>query len=129
MRLSPGVAGMIPREGLEGGITIDGAYFPAGYDIGVPNYALQHNDAYYPEPFVFKPERWIVSDGDPGTGNPVVSQTDVSLAYSAFAPFSKGESSCVGMNLAYQTMSTVVARMIFLFDMRLQPGSKAAEIR
>ena len=127
MRLSPGVAGMIPREVLKGGIVIDDTYFPAGYDIGVPNYALHHNDAYFPEPFVFKPERWIVTEGVPGSVTPVVSRADVSLAYSAFAPFSKGDSSCVGMNLAYQTMSVIVARMVFLFDMRLQPGSTAGE--
>ena len=127
MRLSPGVAGMIPREVLEGGITIDDTHFPAGYDIGVPNYALHHNDVYFPEPFTFKPERWIITEGDPSTGDPAVSKADVSLAYSAFASFSKGESSCAGMSLAYQTMSTIVARMFFLFDMRLKPGSTAGD--
>ena len=127
MRLSPGVAGMIPREVLQGGITIDDTYFPAGYDIGVPNYALHHNEEYFPEPFVFRPERWIISEGDPSRSIPAVSAADISLAFSAFAPFSKGESSCVGMNLAYQTMSTILGRLFFLFDMRLQPGSTAGE--
>ena len=127
MRLSPGVAGMIPREVLQGGITIDDTYFPAGYDVGVPNYALHHNETYFPEPFVFKPERWIITEGGSGCSMPAVSATDVSLAFSAFAPFSKGESSCVGMSLAYQTMSTILGRLFFLFDMRLQPGSTAGE--
>ena len=92
---------MIPREVLDGGIVIDNTHFPAGYNIGVPNYALHHNDAYFPEPFVFKPERWIVTGGVPGNGSPIISRADVSLAYSAFTTFSKGESSCAGMNLAY----------------------------
>jgi len=31
------------------------------------------------------------------------------------------------MHLAYQTMSIILARMVFLFDMRLQPGSTVGE--
>jgi len=80
MRLSPGVTGMIPREVLEGGITIDETYFPAGCDIGVPNYALHHNEAYFPGSFPFKPERWIVTGEGPGTRKSIhgVSKADVS---------------------------------------------------
>ena len=127
MRLSPGVAGMIPREVLEGGITIDGTHFPAGTDIGVPNYALHHSEDYFPEPFTFDPDRWLENNEKSSAWPSGASKADVSRAYSAFAPFSKGESSCVGMNLAYQTMSTILARMLFLYDMRLQAGSILGE--
>lgn len=56
MRLSPAVGALLPREILEGGLIVDGEYFPAGVDIGVPIYSVHHHEAYYPEPFEFKPE-------------------------------------------------------------------------
>lgn len=106
MHLSPGIAGVIRREMLQGGITIDETYFSAGYDVGVPNYARHHNEAYFLGPTIFKPERLIVTEGNDSCNVPAVSAADASLSFSAFAPLSKREASCVGMISAYQTMST-----------------------
>ena len=57
MRLSPPVGAILPREILAGGMTVDDQIFPEGIDIGVPHYSLHHNELYYPDLFVFKPER------------------------------------------------------------------------
>ena len=57
LRLSPPVGALLPREILAGGLTVDDHHFPEGIDIGVPHYALHHNELHYPDPFVFKPER------------------------------------------------------------------------
>lgn len=122
LRLSPPIGGLLPREVLAGGLTIDGNYFPAGTDIGVPHYAIQHNEAYYPEPFVFRPTRWI--DDSPTTmelgGS---SNSALVIAQSAFCAFGVGRTSCVGRSLAYQEMSIIIARIVWLYEIRLQPGS------
>lgn len=61
MHLSLGVGGILPREVLPGGIGIGGGErFPSGTDIGVLCYAIHHNHVYFPNPFVFKPERWLL---------------------------------------------------------------------
>lgn len=121
MRLTPGVGGILPRETLKGGIIVDGEYFPERVDLGVPHYAIQHNGEYFPDPFVFKPARWILQgevDGIEG-----VTPESLAIANSAFCPFSHGRASCVGKTIAYQEMSIILARIIWLYDMRLAAGA------
>ena len=119
MRLSPAIGAMLPREILSGGLTVDGQYFPAGVDVGVPGYSIHHNEEYYPDAFSFKPERWLSPSSSPDPA--------LTLARSAFCPFGVGRTSCVGKYLAYQEMAISLARMVWLFDMRLQPGSTLGE--
>lgn len=121
MRLSPPVGAMLPREILTGGLNCDGEHFPAGTDIGVPIYSIHHDSIYFPEPFTFRPERWLPEMGTP--------EESIALAKSAFCPFSVGRTGCVGKYLAYQEMSIMLARMLWLYEMRLQPGSTLGEGR
>lgn len=123
MRLSPGVGGILPREVMQPGMSIDGAFFPAGTDIGVANYAIQHNGAYYPDPFGFRPTRWLKAIDHEGG----VTLEEVQLAQSAYAPFSVGRANCLGKNLAYQEMMIILAKLIFMYEMRLEPGSTLGE--
>jgi cytochrome P450 len=116
MRLSPSVGGALPREVLPGGLIADGHFFPAGTVLAVPHYAIHHNPAYYPDPFAYKPERWL--DANKGA---------VELAHSAFCPFSIGPRACIGKGMAYLELSVALARMVWLFDMRLKPGSRVGE--
>ena len=125
MRLSPGVGSILPREILPGGLTIDGEWFPAGTDVGLPHYALHHNEAYHPEPFEFVPDRWILTA--PGSTTHAKSEAEVTLARSAFCPFSFGRASCVAKTLSYQEMAIMLGRIVWLYDMRTEPGSLVGE--
>lgn len=131
MRLSPSVGGVPPREVLPGGLVVDGEHVPAGVVVGVPHYTVHHHPGYYPRPFAFIPERWIVGEekeGGSGYGygdekgntnnNNVVTETDVALAQSAFCPFSIGPRGCIGKGLAYAEMMTALARTLYLYDLR-----------
>ena len=120
MRLSPPIGGLLPRKVLTGGLTIEGEHFPEGTDVGVPHYAIHHNPRYFTDPFAFKPERWIGEDG--GDKDQAVSRAE-----SAFCAFGVGRTSCIGKRLAYQEMSIILARIMWLFDMRLQSGSSLGE--
>jgi cytochrome P450 len=123
MRLSPGVGGILLREVMRPGMTVDGTYFPPGTDIGVGNYAIHHNELYFPEPFQFRPTRWLLASDHEGG----VTPQDVQLAHSAYAPFSVGRANCLGKNLAYQEMMTILAKLIFMYEMRIEPGSTVGE--
>jgi cytochrome P450 len=121
MRMTPPVAGALPREVLHGGIDIDGHHIPAGVVVGVPHYALHHNEAYYPSSFTFCPERWLP---DPAS-NPYYGKLEA--AHAAFCPFSVGPRGCIGKGLAYVELSVTVARVLWGFDIRAAPGRTLGE--
>jgi len=85
---------------------------------------LHHHQEYFPDPWVYKPERWLLAPEQGETGIGIATKETLALAYSAFAPFSIGPRSCVGRVLAYAEISLVLARVIWQFEMRLQPGWK-----
>merc|ERR1712000_472418 len=101
MRLSPSVGGVLPREVLSGGTTIDGHFIPEGTVVGVPHYTIHHNEAYYPNAYSYVPERWQAG---------------------AKSSLSVGPRGCIGKGLAYVEMSTTLARTIWLYDMRKAVG-------
>lgn len=127
MRLSPSVGGVLPREVLPGGITIDGEFIPEGIVVGTPHYTIHHNAAYYPEPFTYRPERWIAGSHKDPAGGVAVSEGDVATAQSAFCPFSVGPRGCIGKGLAYTELSTTIARVLFMYDLRKSAGFDPAE--
>ena len=42
---------------------MDGKLIPAGGEVGVCQYAICHNAALFPEPYAFRPERFLHEDG------------------------------------------------------------------
>lgn len=121
MRLSPSVGGLLPREVQAGGMTIGGEHIPAGTVVGTPHYTIHHNAEYYPQPFRYEPERWLVGAACAATGR-VTAEDDLHRAQSAFCPFSVGPRGCIGKGLAYVEMSVTIARTLFLYDMRKAVG-------
>ncbi|MCJ1257677.1 hypothetical protein MMC24_005503 [Lignoscripta atroalba] len=74
-------------------LVVDNENIPVGYDVGSGVYAIHHNAQYYPEPFKYPPEWWLVGGH--------VSE-DVAEARRAFAPFNLGNRACDGKSLAYK---------------------------
>lgn len=89
-------------------LVIDGHVVPPGTQVGVNVYALHHNETYFPEPFRFRPERWLPEHA--------------ALAdKKAFAPFLVGPRSCAGKAMAYLEASLVLAKTLWYFD--FEPAS------
>jgi cytochrome P450 len=65
MRMTPPVPGVLSRRVLPGGVTVDSSSFTAGTTVGVPIYAIHHNETYFPDPFSYLPERWIQGSHTP----------------------------------------------------------------
>lgn len=110
LRMTPPVSAEPSREVLEGGTTIDGAFFPAGVNVSTGLYCLSYNKDIFPEPFEFRPERWILGDE--------TSAESIALAESGFCAFSYGPRGCPGKNLAWLEMSIVIAKVIYNFEIR-----------
>ena len=128
MRMSPPVPGLLDRLILPGGATIDNHHIPESTTVGVPIYALHHNETYFPNSWTYIPERWIPPSSSCTTLNllPVTTES-IDLAKSAFHAFSSGPRGCVGKNMAYIEMFTAVARVMFLFDIRRAEGDHKGE--
>ncbi len=122
MRMSPSMPGILPREALAPGVSIGGHFFKEGIELGVPHYAIHHNDEYYPDSFSYRPERWIMERINGETEEE--AHRRVKLAQSAFCPFSLGPRGCVGKTLAMKEIMITIARIVWLYDMRLTPGEE-----
>jgi cytochrome P450 len=116
MRISPPVSGTLWRELPPGDadsdrpLIVDGHEIPAGVWVGVNMYAIHHNEEYFPEPFAFKPERWLQEESSPNKGGTPHTQKDV------FSAFGRGPRSCVGKAMAYMEANLVLAKTLWYFD-------------
>lgn len=84
LRLSPGSASRLARVAPDRSIYYDGWEIPAGTPVGMSTILMHTDEKNFPEPKSFVSERW----------------TDAETAKTgkkAFAPFSKGTRSCIGM--------------------------------
>ncbi|KAF3027581.1 hypothetical protein E8E12_000202 [Didymella heteroderae] len=120
MRTTPPVAAEPSRTVLRGGTTVDGHYIPQAQRVSTGLYCLSYNPDVYPEPFRFRPERWIVADVE-SEGS---SAESVALAESGFCAFSFGSRGCVGKNLAWLEMRVVVAKALWMFEFKPDPRDK-----
>lgn len=116
MRMAPSGPSEFLREVLPGGHKVDGIWYPANTLIGVPNYSVNHHQDTYQDPFVFRPERWIVNL-EQG-----ISLESVAALKDAFKPFSIGPAQCPGKNIAQLEMWIVLARLIYTCDFRRSSG-------
>ena len=112
LRMSPPTGGALWREVEDGGISIDGHFVPAGYDIGTGIYAIHHNETYFPDAFTFKPERWLHGE----------VESSIRLARSALTPFSLGSRGCLGRQLAIMELSNTTALLVWHLDFRRPSG-------
>ena len=109
MRMVPGIATVLVRVVLEGGMIIAGENLPEGTIVGSSGHAMHRNPEYFHEPEIFRPERWISGDGDLLPPE----------ARRGFFPFGYGPRACTGVHLALAELHLVVARAVFCYDMRL----------
>ncbi|MCJ8732766.1 hypothetical protein PDJAM_G00214970 [Pangasius djambal] len=93
----------------ENDVIIGGHFFPKKTMFTMHHYAISHDETIFPEPRVFKPERWLRD----GRERP-----------SPFGsiPFGFGVRGCVGKRIAELEMHLGLARIIKLFEVKLDPN-------
>ncbi|XP_016989912.1 probable cytochrome P450 311a1 [Drosophila rhopaloa] len=87
---------------------IGGRTYCAGVTLWINMYGLAHDKLYYPDPYAFKPERWL-EDG--GSAPPAFS----------YIPFSGGPHVCIGRRYSLLLMKLLTARLVMEFDLELRP--------
>ncbi len=99
----------IPNDSSSSPVIIDGHLIPPTTQVGVNIYAIHHNEAYFPSPFTFKPERWMPEESR-------LSSEETKKMQSAYIPFSRGSRNCPGMAMAFAEASLAIAKTLWYFD-------------
>ncbi|KAI0859842.1 cytochrome P450 [Xylaria cubensis] len=121
LRISPPATGLmwrelasVEKEDVKEPVVIDGHVIPHGTQVSVSIYSLHHNAEYFPDPFSFRPERWLEDSEDNEATRKAMSD--------AFAPFLVGSRSCAGKPMAYLEVSLTLAKTLWYFDFEPSVG-------
>lgn len=95
----------LPRIVPEGGDTVDGHHLPANTIVSTNPVAASLSTANFKSPLEFSPERWLDHN-----------EKDI---LDATQPFSLGARGCLGRNLAWMELNTVLAKLHWKFDLTL----------
>ncbi|KAI1740314.1 cytochrome P450 [Xylaria scruposa] len=122
LRMSPPGPGVLwrekdPNDVSNNPLIIDGHVIPPGTVFGINTYSLHHNEDYFPNSFVYSPDRWLDSK----------NSEQANLVRDAFAPFSIGPRACAGKSMAYLEIGLVLAKIVWYFDFEKASG-KLGEI-
>ncbi|KAF2092800.1 cytochrome P450 [Rhizodiscina lignyota] len=104
LRLAHGVSTREPRIARDVDLKYKGWIIPRGTPVMQSLYIAHLDPEIFPEPFQFKPERWLNSDAE---------------LKRHFMPFGKGPRSCVGINLAIAELASMTAYLFRRFQVEL----------
>ncbi|NP_001352524.1 probable cytochrome P450 311a1 [Drosophila obscura] len=92
---------------------IGGRTYCAGVTLWINMYGLAHDASYYPDPYVFRPERWMQATA--------TLQQDVASSSFSYIPFSGGPHVCIGRRYALLLMKQLTAHIATAFRLELRP--------
>jgi len=95
LRLRPSIPQMIPREVMQP-IEIGGVRFEPGMLLWASAYLLNHDPSHYPDPYAFRPERFL--DTKPGMYT--------------WIPFGGGRIRCLGAEIAIIEMKAMLREVL-----------------
>ncbi|RSM03265.1 hypothetical protein CDV31_010541 [Fusarium ambrosium] len=100
-----GLPRIVPKEGAN----VSGHFVAEDSIVAVHQWAAYHSEKHFKKPFEFHPERFL---GDPEF------ESD---HREALQPFHLGARGCIGRNLAYVEMKVILSRVVWNFDLTLDP--------
>lgn len=104
-RMTHGVAHRLPRVSPQNPIIFNEWVIPPGTPVSMTHMLTHQNASIFPEPFVFRPERWLGPKAD-------------SLR-KYLTPFGKGTRSCLGIHLAQAELYITIATLFRRFDFQI----------
>jgi cytochrome P450 len=110
LRLYPAAPVLLSRRSVRP-ITLGGWQLPARTMFMVPVQLMHHDARWFPEPLVFRPERF-------GADAPAIAR-------GAFMPFGAGPRVCLGQHLALAEMTIIAAMFLQRFSVSVPEGAGA----
>ncbi|KJZ72777.1 hypothetical protein HIM_07852 [Hirsutella minnesotensis 3608] len=101
-------------------LVVDGNVIPYGTEVSVHLYSILHNAEFFPAPFAFQPERWLIEERGPAARQE--AEARLAIMRQAHVAFGIGERVCAGKSMAYQELSVVIAKLLWYFDFSQAPG-------
>ncbi|KAF1847911.1 benzoate 4-monooxygenase cytochrome P450 [Cucurbitaria berberidis CBS 394.84] len=111
-RMYPPVPTFLPRFVPKPGATICGTFIPPGTHLGITQYPAYRSSRNFKDPNTYAPQRFL-GDGDYADDKRSVIQ-----------PFSVGPRNCIGQNLAWAEIRTILARLVWHFEFELESESQ-----
>lgn len=111
-RLYPPVSIFLPRIVPKEGATVAGLFIPPGTRIGIPQYAAYRSTRNFTDPDVYAPERFLGGEKYAEDKRSVIQ------------PFSIGPRNCIGQNLAWAEIRTILAKMVWNFEIEMMDESR-----
>ena len=105
MRMYPPTTFGLPRRTPAEGQPILGDYIPGNTSVSMSAWVAHRNEEVFPEPEVFRPERWLEKDGKE--------------LQPYFITFSAGARGCIGRNISYLEQMVVLASLLHRFEFAL----------
>ncbi|RFU81362.1 hypothetical protein TARUN_845 [Trichoderma arundinaceum] len=117
LRLHPATGLPLWRTVTEGGLELNGQFFPEGTTIGLNTWTAHYNETVFgKDAAVFRPERWLEAEKEEGDR---IGQMN---AY--YLPFGLGSRTCIGRHISYLEMSKLIPLLVRNFDFELQLSEK-----
>ncbi|QRD86656.1 putative cytochrome P450 [Aspergillus flavus] len=114
LRLCDPVTHRISRQFPDQPLQCRGIFIPANSTVGMTAMLTHLNEKIFPEPRVFRPERWLGSDGK--------------RLERYLVPFNRGTRSCLGMNLARAELVLILAAVFRQFDFDVSGVNRERDI-
>ncbi|KAJ7650630.1 cytochrome P450 [Roridomyces roridus] len=106
-----------------GGASHQGIYLPAGTVIAGQAYSSHRREDIFPDPLVFRPERWLKEID----GKQTLYEDPEMLA--AYWPFGIGLRGCIGRPLAEMELHMIIATVVRRFKIKPAPGTNEKSMR
>ncbi|KAI1452417.1 cytochrome P450 [Annulohypoxylon moriforme] len=107
---------VVPKSGP--GLRVGDVLLSPGTIVGCAAYNLHHDPEVFPDPFTFRPERWLDDGTDRGLRRPGMEKSMI--------PFGVGSRACIGKNLAQQQLHDTVVAVI---DSEVLEGARTCQER
>ncbi|KAM0256125.1 hypothetical protein ACHAPA_012282 [Fusarium lateritium] len=105
LRITPSVTFNLPRRTPPSGCAIAEDYIPGDTSVNISSWTAHRDEAIFPEPDVFRPERWL------GDGAQDLQR--------GFIAFSAGARGCIGRNISYLEQTVLLASVVHRYEMQL----------
>ncbi|KAJ3544539.1 hypothetical protein NM208_g2999 [Fusarium decemcellulare] len=106
LRLKPSVPAGLARLTPATGIQIDQVFIPGDTIVSVPAYTIHRDPRYWEDALKFRPERW----------------ENLNPEKAPWIPFTRGQFSCPGRNLAFMELRMVLSRIALRYNLAFPPG-------
>lgn len=114
-RIYPPAPSALPRVVPPAGAEVCGDALPPGTQVGISQYAMYHTSSHFTDPKVYAPERFLGAEQYAKDKRHVIQ------------PFSVGPRNCIGQNLAWAEIRSILARLVWHFELELLEPEKRWE--